>query len=70
MSWRADARATSYRVSWWPVGDRSATRARTVSGTSTRIGSLSARKRYAVSVVARNGTGFGPASTPAVARPR
>jgi lysophospholipase L1-like esterase len=70
VSWRADARATSYRVSWWPVGSRVAARARTVTGTSTRIGSLSSRKRYAVSVVARNGTGFGPASKPAVARPR
>ena len=70
VSWRAAARATSYRVAWWPVGSRSAARSRTVTGTSTRIGSLSARKRYAVSVVARNGTGFGPVSKPAVARPR
>ena len=31
VSWRAAARATSYRVSWWPVGNRSATRARTVT---------------------------------------
>ena len=70
VSWRAAARATSYRVAWWPVGSRSAARSRTVTGTSTRIGALSAHKRYAVSVVARNGTGFGPVSKPAVARPR
>jgi lysophospholipase L1-like esterase len=70
VSWQAAARATSYRVAWWPVGNRSAARTRTVTGISTRIGALSARKRYAVSVVARNGTGFGPVSKPAVARPR
>ncbi len=70
VTWRAAARATSYRVSWWLVGKRSAARTRTVTGTSTRIGSLSPRKRYAVSVVARNRTGFGPVSKPAIARPR
>ena len=70
VSWRADARAMSYRVAWWPVGSRSAARSRTVTGTAIRIGALSARKRYAVSVVARNATGFGPVSKAAVARPR
>lgn len=70
VSWRAEAVATSYRVSWWPVGSRTAARTRTVAGTSTRIGSLSPRKRYAVTVVAVNGTGNGPVSKRAVARPR
>ncbi len=70
VGWRADAVATSYRLSWWPVGSRSAVRTRTVKRTSTRIGSLSPRKRYAVTVVAVNGTGTGPVSKRAVARPR
>jgi hypothetical protein len=70
VRWRADAVATSYRVSWWPVGSRTAVRTRMVSGTSTRIGSLSPHKRYAVTVAGVNGTGTGPVSKPAVARPR
>ena len=52
----------SYLRLRWPVGSRSAVRTRTVKRTSTRIGSLSPRKRYAVTVIAVNGTGTGPVS--------
>jgi hypothetical protein len=70
VRWRAAVWAASYRLTWWPVGKRSAARSRTVTGTASRIGSLSPRRRYAVTVGARNGTGAGPVSEPAVARPR
>ena len=76
VSWRAAARATSYRVAWWPVGSRSAARSRTVTGTSTpdrrALGAQEVRRlRGSGSVQRHPGSGRSPRSRPyPVARPR
>ncbi len=70
VRWPSAPRATSYELSWWPIGRPSAVRTRSTSATSARLGSVSPRKRYAVTVRGRNDTGIGRASPAAVARPR
>lgn len=72
VRWPAASRATSYQLTWWPYGNPAAAHHRSVpatSGTSATLASLRAGRRYAVTVRAHNGGGWGPASPPATAKP-
>ena len=69
VRWPTAARATSYRVTWWPTGNTAAKRARATTGTSATITALAAGRSYAVQVRARNGGGWGPVSSAATAQP-